>query len=69
MSTSVRPYDLSFQIGIMTMKKIVVVGGSIIGSSTAYHMAMAGAADRIVVVEPDPTYALAAAPRSAGGVH
>lgn len=50
------------------MKKIVIVGGSIMGSSTAYHMAMAGAADRIVVVEPDPTYALAAAPRSAGGV-
>ena len=50
------------------MKKIVIVGGSIMGSSTAYNMATAGAADRILVVEPDPTYALAAAPRSAGGV-
>ncbi len=50
------------------MKKIVIIGGSIMGSSTAYHMAMAGAADSIVVVEPDPTYGLAAAPRSAGGV-
>ncbi|MEM8975544.1 MAG: FAD-binding oxidoreductase [Pseudomonadota bacterium] len=50
------------------MKKIVIIGGSIMGSSTAYHMAMAGAADNIVVIEPDPTYGQAAAPRSAGGV-
>ena len=49
------------------MKKIVIVGGGIMGSSTAYYMAIAGAADRIVVLEPDPTYALAAAVCSAGG--
>ncbi|MGI9424636.1 MAG: NAD(P)/FAD-dependent oxidoreductase [Hyphomicrobiaceae bacterium] len=50
------------------MSHIVVIGGSIMGSSLAYHMAMAGHADALRVIEPDPTYALAAAPRSAGGV-
>jgi glycine/D-amino acid oxidase-like deaminating enzyme len=47
---------------------VVVIGGSIMGSSLAYHMAVAGAADAVCVVEPDPTYEWAAAPRSAGGV-
>ncbi len=50
------------------MSKIIVVGGSIMGSSLAYHMAMAGHAKDLIVVEPDPSYAFAAAPRSAGGV-
>ena len=50
------------------MSKIIVIGGSIMGSSFAYHMAMAGHADAITVVEPDPTYEFAAAPRSSGGV-
>ncbi len=50
------------------MSPIVVIGGSIMGSSLAYHMAVAGHADELIVIEPDPTYSLAAAPRSAGGV-
>lgn len=50
------------------MAGIVVIGGSIMGSSLAYHMAMAGHAGDLVVIEPDPTYEWAAAPRSAGGV-
>ena len=50
------------------MANIVVIGGSIMGSSLAYHMAMAGAADAVTIVEPDPGYEFAAAPRSAGGV-
>ena len=50
------------------MAKIITIGGSIMGSSFAYHMAVAGHADDVVVIEPDPTYSLAAAPRSAGGV-
>jgi glycine/D-amino acid oxidase-like deaminating enzyme len=50
------------------MPQIIVIGGSIMGSSFAYHMAMAGQAERILVVEPDPGYTRAAAPRSAGGV-
>ncbi len=50
------------------MSHVIVIGGSIMGSSFAYHMAMAGHADTLKVIEPDPTYELAAAPRSAGGV-
>ena len=50
------------------MERIVIIGGSIMGSSIAYHLAVAGAADRALVIEPDPTYEWAAAPRSAGGV-
>ena len=50
------------------MGSIIVIGGSIMGSSFAYHMAVAGHADSVTVIEPDPTYEFAAAPRSAGGV-
>jgi FAD-dependent oxidoreductase domain-containing protein 1 len=50
------------------MAEIVVIGGSIMGSSIAYHLAMAGHASDVVVIEPDPTYEWAAAPRSSGGV-
>ena len=50
------------------MSQIIVVGGSIIGSSFAYHMAMAGHASELLVIEPDPAYEFAAAPRSAGGI-
>jgi len=50
------------------MAGIVVIGGSIMGPSLAYHMAMAGHAGDLVIVEPDPSYEWAAAPRSAGGV-
>ena len=38
------------------MAKIVIIGGGVIGSSIAYHLAMAGHAADVVVVEPDPTY-------------
>lgn len=50
------------------MGHIIVIGGSIMGSSFAYHMAMAGCAADLRVIEPDPGYEFAAAPRSAGGV-
>lgn len=50
------------------MKRIVIVGGGIIGSCIAYHLALAGAAADTVVVEPDPTYEWAATPRAVGGV-
>jgi FAD-dependent oxidoreductase domain-containing protein 1 len=52
----------------VSAKPIVIIGGSIMGSSLAYHLALAGHADRTIVIEPDPTYEWAAAPRSAGGV-
>jgi len=50
------------------MADIVIIGGSIMGSSIAYHLAAAGKAGDVCVIEPDPTYEFAAAPRSSGGV-
>ena len=47
---------------------IVIVGGGIIGSSIAYHLARTGRAGDVVVVERDPTYEHAATPRSNGGI-
>lgn len=46
---------------------IVIIGGGIIGSSVAYHLARAGASD-VAVVERDPAYELAATPRGSGGI-
>jgi FAD-dependent oxidoreductase domain-containing protein 1 len=48
--------------------RIVIVGGGIMGSCAAYHLAVAGAAADVVVVEPDPTYEFAATPRAVGGI-
>lgn len=50
------------------MKPIVIIGGGVVGSSTAYHLGLAGAGADTVVIEPDPTYEFAATPRSTGGV-
>ena len=50
------------------MAKIVIIGGGVMGSSTAYHLALAGHASDTVVVEPDPTYEFAASPRATGGI-
>jgi glycine/D-amino acid oxidase-like deaminating enzyme len=50
------------------MKRIVIVGGGIMGSCIAYHLALAGAAADVVVIEPDPTYEFAATPRAVGGI-
>jgi FAD-dependent oxidoreductase domain-containing protein 1 len=46
---------------------IVIIGGGIIGSSIAYHLANAGAGD-VAVIERDPTYEIAATPRGSGGI-
>lgn len=50
------------------MERIVIAGGGIMGSSIAYHLALAGAASAVTVLEPDPTYAFAASPRAVGGI-
>jgi glycine/D-amino acid oxidase-like deaminating enzyme len=47
---------------------IAIIGGGIIGSSIAYHLARTGQAGRIVVIERDPTYEYASTPRASGGV-
>ncbi|MBI4184469.1 MAG: FAD-binding oxidoreductase [Proteobacteria bacterium] len=50
------------------MPDFVIIGGGIMGSSIAYHLAGSGRAGEVVVIEPDPTYEFAATPRSTGGV-
>ena len=50
------------------MAKIVIIGGGVIGSGLAWHLAKAGAADDTFVIEPDPTYEFAATPRAFGGI-
>ena len=54
----------------MTQKarRIVIIGGGVIGSSIAWHLACAGAAADTVVIEPDSTYQHAATPRASGTV-
>ena len=47
---------------------ILIIGGGIIGSSIAYHLARVGKGGDIIVIERDPTYEFAATPRSNGGV-
>ncbi len=46
---------------------IIIVGGGVIGSSTAYHL-MADDRLRVAVIERDPTYAKASTPLSIGNV-
>lgn len=50
------------------MAKIGIIGGGVMGSSIAYHLAVAGHAADVVVIEPDPTYEFAATPRATGGI-
>lgn len=47
---------------------IAILGGGIIGSSIAWHLADSGKAGRVVVIERDPTYEFAATPRANGGI-
>jgi len=50
------------------MDDILIIGGGVIGSSIAYHLAADGRGGRITVVERDPTYEHATSPRSLGGI-
>ena len=47
---------------------IVIIGGRIIGSSIAYHLAHDGRAGKVAVIERDPSYGEAATPRGSGGI-
>ncbi|PYE53818.1 NAD(P)/FAD-dependent oxidoreductase [Deinococcus yavapaiensis] len=47
---------------------IVVVGGGILGCSVAYFLARHPGAPRVVVLEPDASYARASTPRSASAI-
>ena len=50
------------------MDDVLIIGGGIMGSSIAYHLAADGRAGRVAVVERDPTYEFATTPRSLGGI-
>ncbi|MFO1171747.1 MAG: FAD-dependent oxidoreductase [Hyphomicrobiaceae bacterium] len=47
---------------------IVIVGGGIVGSMTAYSLGQRDATLRIAVIEADPTYARASTPKASGVV-
>ena len=47
---------------------VIIVGGGIVGASIAYHLSLDGGAGRVVVIEPDMTYARAATALSMGGI-
>ena len=46
--------------------EVAIVGGGVTGCAAAYFLEAAGV-DRVVVIEPDPTYAKAATPVATGG--
>lgn len=48
--------------------RIIIVGGGVMGSSTAYHLRKCGYEGQIIVFEKDPAYEYASTPRSAGGI-
>lgn len=52
------------------MKKVdmIIVGGGVMGSSTAYSLRKLGFDGRILVFEKDPIYEFSSTPRSAGGI-
>jgi glycine/D-amino acid oxidase-like deaminating enzyme len=52
----------------MDAADVVVVGGGAIGCAVACFLRMRANPPRVVVVERDPTYALASTPRASGGV-
>lgn len=47
---------------------VVIVGGGVMGSSTAWHLLSEAPGMRVAVVEPDPAYAGAASSFASGGV-
>jgi FAD-dependent oxidoreductase domain-containing protein 1 len=47
---------------------VLIVGGSVVGSSVAWHLRLEGFSGRIVVVERDPSYQRASAHRAMGGI-
>ena len=52
----------------MEKADIVIVGGGVMGSSTAYSLRKIGFDGRIIVFEKDPIYEYSSTSRSAGGI-
>ena len=53
---------------MMKRTNVLIIGGGAIGSAAALFLRRASAAPSVMVIEPDPTYALASTPRATGGV-
>jgi glycine/D-amino acid oxidase-like deaminating enzyme len=47
---------------------VLVIGGGAVGCAVAVHLLREAPSLKVMVVEPDPTYALAATPRASGGI-
>jgi glycine/D-amino acid oxidase-like deaminating enzyme len=47
---------------------VAVIGGGAIGAAVAYYLRLLDPSTEVVVVERDPTYALASTPRASGGI-
>lgn len=47
---------------------VLIAGGGVMGAATAAHLLRADPGLDVLIVEPDPGYALAATPRASGGV-
>ena len=56
---------LNYSSKILWMTLIIIIGGGIIGASTAYFLAKEGR--KVKVIERDPTYKTASFPLSLGG--
>ncbi len=52
----------------MKNAEIIIVGGGVMGSSTAYSLRKIGYEGRIIVFEKDPIYEYSSTSRSAGGI-
>jgi glycine/D-amino acid oxidase-like deaminating enzyme len=52
----------------MSERDVVIVGGGVVGSATAYYLKRHGFTGRIAIVEKDTTYQLCCTARSVGGL-
>ena len=50
------------------MSTVLVIGGGIVGTATALHLAEADAGLDVVLVEADPTFSRAATGKGSGGI-
>lgn len=47
---------------------VAIIGGGAIGAAVAYYLKLMSESCNVVVIERDPTYAIASSPRASGGV-
>ena len=57
-----------FEPPASTSYDVIVIGGGVVGSATAWHLLEASPGMRVLVVEPDPSFGQAASSAASGGV-